>query len=101
MSRAAETEADREGMRLLQAAGIDPSGMITFFDKLPGAERGGGGGDFTRYLRTHPTTAERIATLRALAATGPKPTARLLPDDDWSDVKSLCGALPPPRARRR
>ena len=100
MTRAAETEADAEGMRLLQEAGIDPQGMITFFEKLSKRE-GGGTGSLPLYLRTHPTTNERIATLRALAAAGPKAERRLLPDDDWNDVKSLCGSLPPPSSRPR
>jgi beta-barrel assembly-enhancing protease len=94
MSRAAESEADRDGMRLLQQAGIDSEGMITFFEKLAKLEGERGGGSLTRYLRTHPTTADRIATLRALAAAAPRPTARLLPDEDWDNVKSLCGELP-------
>jgi predicted Zn-dependent protease len=102
MSRAAEAEADREGMRLLQRAGIDPEGMITFFEKLSARERGRAGDDgLGRYLRTHPTTAERIATLRVMAAAAPKPERRLLADDDWNDVKALCGALPASRPRRR
>jgi predicted Zn-dependent protease len=98
MSRAAEAEADREGMRLLQEAGIDAQGMITFFEKLSRHE-GGRGDAVPRYLRTHPTTTERIATLRALAAAAPKPERRLLPDADWNDVKSLCGELPAPPPR--
>jgi beta-barrel assembly-enhancing protease len=93
MSRAAESEADREGMRLLQQAGIDTAGMITFFEKLMERERKGG--DIVpRYLRTHPTTAERIATLRALAAAAARPERRLLSDDEWNDIKNLCGELP-------
>jgi predicted Zn-dependent protease len=94
MSRAAEIEADREGMRLLQEAGIDSDGMIAFFEKLSSRERERRGDALTRYLRTHPATTERIATLRALAAAAPRPERRLLPDDDWDDIKSLCGELP-------
>lgn len=102
MSRAAESEADHDGMRLLQEAGIDTQGMITFFEKLSSRERGRGNDTLTRYLRTHPTTAERIATLRALAAAVPKPERRLLPDDDWNDIRSLCEGLPAPaRSPRR
>ena len=96
MSRAAESEADHDGMRLLQEAGIDTQGMITFFEKLSSRERGRGNDTLTRYLRTHPTTSERIATLRALAAAAPKPERRLLPDDDWNDIRRLCEGLPAP-----
>src|SRR6266403_1936285 len=102
MSRAAESEADHDGMRLLQEAGIDTQGMITFFEKLSSHERGRGNDSLTRYLRTHPTTAERISTLRALAATTPKPERRLLPDDDWNDIRRVCEGLPAPvRSPRR
>ena len=94
MTRAAESEADRDGMRLLQQAGIDPRGMITFFEKLAKIEGEHGGASLPRYLRTHPATAERIATLRTLAAGAPPPPQRLLPDDEWDNVKSLCGELP-------
>ena len=93
MSRAAESEADRDGIRLLQEAGIDTAGMITFFEKLRAQERGSGE-IVPRYLRTHPTTADRIATLRALAAAGARPAVRLLPDDDWDDIKNLCEERP-------
>jgi predicted Zn-dependent protease len=93
MSRAAESEADHDGIQLLQDAGIDTAGMITFFEKLMERERKGA--DIVpRYLRTHPTTAERIATLRALAAAAARPERRLLPDDEWNDIKNLCGELP-------
>jgi Zn-dependent protease with chaperone function len=94
MSRAAESEADRDGVRLLQDAGVDTAGMITFFEKLSTYERERGGDSLTRYLRSHPTTAERIATLRELAAAAPRAERRLLAADDWNDVKSLCGELP-------
>jgi predicted Zn-dependent protease len=87
-------------MRLLQAAGIDPAGMISFFEKMS-ARDAGRSDAVTRYLRTHPTTGERIATLRALAAAVPKPERRLLPDDDWDAVKDACGETAAPPSRRR
>jgi beta-barrel assembly-enhancing protease len=93
MSRAAEIEADQEGMRRIQEARVDPAGTITFFEKLAKREREHND-SLARYLRTHPTTMERIASLRALAAMAPGPPERLLPDDDWNAVKSLCGELP-------
>jgi predicted Zn-dependent protease len=67
--------------------------MITFFEKLAKREREHDD-SLARYLRTHPTTAERIASLRALAVMAPGRPERLLPDDDWNAVKSLCGELP-------
>ncbi len=86
-SRGAEEEADREGMRLIQAAQIDPSGMIRFFEtvkaKTANAELPG-------YLSTHPETDQRIARLKALAAEVPVHPKPLLPDDRWDDIKNLC-----------
>jgi len=86
-SRGAEEEADREGMRLIQAAQIDPSGMIRFFEtvkaKTANAELPG-------YLSTHPETDQRLARLKALAAEVPVHSTPLLPDGRWEDVKNLC-----------
>jgi Zn-dependent protease with chaperone function len=95
MSRQAESEADRDGMRLLQRTGIDPGGMVSFFEKLQAKDKRAGDSGLSRYLATHPATAERIAALRAMAAESPKPPQRLLPDVDWSDVKTMCGAARP------
>jgi predicted Zn-dependent protease len=97
MTRQAEEEADRDGMRLMQQAGIDPAAMVSFFEKLQKTEKGARDSTLSRYLATHPATAERIATLRAMAEAGPKPDKRLLPDVDWNDVKTMCGAVQKPR----
>jgi predicted Zn-dependent protease len=89
-SRVSEAEADREGFRMLAAAGIDPAGMIAFFESL---ERGGDPSrarNLTRYLSSHPLTGDRIRTLRALAAASSGTYARLLPDYDWRDIARIC-----------
>ena len=58
--RAAEREADREGLRVLANSRFDPNGMTQFLRKL------GGGGDsrysgITAYLTSHPLTADRVS----------------------------------------
>lgn len=98
MSRQAEAEADRDGMRMLHAAGIDTAGMVTFFEKLATRQGDPGQG---RFLMSHPTPRERLASLRALSAQWPRPAARLMTGYEWSDIKRLCGSEPPPRSRRR
>jgi predicted Zn-dependent protease len=98
MSRQAEAEADRDGMRMLHAAGIDTAGMVTFFEKLTKQHGDPGHGKF---LMSHPAPQERLASLRALSAQWPRPTARLMADYDWNDIKTMCGSEPPTRSPRR
>jgi predicted Zn-dependent protease len=75
---------------MLQAAGIDPAGMLAFFramEKLEGTQP-----SLARYLSTHPASSERLQALSAAAAAGPKAPARLLAGYDWNDIKKICGA---------
>jgi Zn-dependent protease with chaperone function len=59
-SRDAEREADRDGLRRLVAARIDPGGMVRFFEKLAREQSMAP----PVLLSTHPATEERIAELR-------------------------------------
>lgn len=88
-ARADEEEADAEGMRLVMAAQIDPRGMISFFDTL---ERitGSSSGMLT-YLSTHPATAERRATLSAIADAAPVVAVPLSTGGtEWSELVQRC-----------
>src|SRR3990172_1837676 len=86
--RVGEEEADREGMRMLRAARVDPEGMITFMEGLRRKE--GDPAGFLRYLSTHPTTADRIERLRSLAGAPGRPSIKLLPDSDWTALRERC-----------
>jgi predicted Zn-dependent protease len=97
-SRQNEEEADRDGLRMLMAAGIHPAGMIEFFRKMAAHE--GAGGVLPRYLSSHPASADRVARLTALAASAP-PAPPLLPDHDWTDVRTMCGSAPRPESPAR
>jgi beta-barrel assembly-enhancing protease len=91
-SRAAEEEADREGMRLLQAAGVDPRGMVTFFGRLE--EHHGDVPRMATYFSTHPRTEARIRQLERML---PEPRGAPLPVMDagaWAAVRGACAALP-------
>ena len=65
-SREDETEADEYGARYTSAAGYDPNGLITFFDKLRKME--GSSPGLAKFLSDHPTTPDRIAHLRQYIA---------------------------------
>ena len=95
-SRRAEEEADRDGMKLLLAARVAPDGMIGFFDELA---KGDQPRRVLRYLSTHPSPSDRIATLRELAARAPGPPTPVLTDQQWQDLKAICiRPHPAPRA---
>jgi beta-barrel assembly-enhancing protease len=86
--RGDEAEADREGLGMLRAARIAPGGMIGFFATL--AEGEGGASALTTYLSTHPRSEDRMETLATLAAETPYVAEPLLPDFDWSRVRTPC-----------
>jgi predicted Zn-dependent protease len=91
-SRQSEEEADAEGLRTLRAAGIDPAGMIAFFESLrrTGPELPGA----LAYLSTHPPTEARIARLRRLAAAPAGRPSPVLTPEAWAELKTICRAKP-------
>jgi predicted Zn-dependent protease len=80
-SRASEAEADRIGMEIAAKAGYDPRSAATLWQKM---EKVGGAGP-PQFLSSHPSPANRQATLTALApqmmayyqAPGARPVYRL------------------------
>jgi Zn-dependent protease with chaperone function len=95
--RGEEEESDREGMAMVLAAGIDPNGMVRFFQELKKLDKMP---DFMKYISTHPATGDRIEALTQQAkGKGPKGEAlpavkiaykkdpegrrELLPDVQW------------------
>jgi beta-barrel assembly-enhancing protease len=78
-TRSNEHEADRVGIEVLAAAGFDPNGIASFFEKLSrryGVARQG----VPEMLQTHPVTANRIAEARS--------RARQLPQTRVTDSRS-------------
>jgi len=97
--RQAEEEADREGMRMLQRARVDPRGMVTFFGRLQ--ERVGDVPRVAAYLSTHPRTEARIARLEGLAAAATDAAEPLIDAEAWEDVRRACAASGPVEPRFR
>lgn len=65
-SREYEREADRVGVRIMAAGGLDPEGMPQFFERL--AEASQYAENPPEYLSTHPLTSRRLTETRDLAA---------------------------------
>ena len=62
-SRDFEREADRVGFQVLQQAGFDVNGMVSFFERLQRATRIHEN-NAPAYLLSHPLTGERIADIQ-------------------------------------
>ncbi len=99
-SRKMEREADRQGMEMILAAGIDPDAMVRLFEKLDAHEKlltqgkkskeSGPDDDpssWTEYLSTHPAGLDRVARLKKQVAKAEKKSyTPLLPDLNWGDT---------------
>jgi predicted Zn-dependent protease len=95
-SRGNEDEADQAGMRMILAAGIDPAGMIGFYDLL--AREGPSLPRALQYLSTHPASVDRVARLRRLAEGSGPPHVSLGLADEWTSLTVRChsAAVPAP-----
>jgi Zn-dependent protease with chaperone function len=81
--REQEAEADRDGLELLARAGLPPTAMATFFERLDRVAPGDG----PEFLSTHPDTAWRIAEIRRRTAALPESPRRPL-GIDWEAVRA-------------
>ncbi|MEO6878635.1 MAG: M48 family metallopeptidase [Gemmatimonadaceae bacterium] len=70
-SRADEVQADEGGLQNVMRVGIDPRGMLTFFEKLVSEEQGASGGAVASWFSDHPGTEDRIADVKRLLAEVP------------------------------
>jgi predicted Zn-dependent protease len=94
-SRQYEEEADEGGIKLLMASGVNPHGMITFFETIP--KESEKSLKLPAYLSTHPELKDRIQRLKWLAQNSPYASVKLLQDYNWKDIYWFCGADNPPR----
>lgn len=94
--RSDENEADEYGARYASAAGYDPRGIATFFQKL---EKGESQPGWASFLSTHPATPDRIQKVdryvveHRLGGAGGRGGA------DLAKVKERLRQLPPPPAK--
>ncbi|MDJ0841750.1 MAG: M48 family metallopeptidase [Acidobacteriota bacterium] len=95
-SRENENDADRTGLRYLEKAQIDPSGIRDFFQKIqttyenqPAATLDGQ----LNFLSTHPATSERIARIEAYLKENPGGSHRQVTDAFTTLKNSLAAYL--------
>jgi beta-barrel assembly-enhancing protease len=93
-SRQAEREADARAVGILKSAQISNRGIIDFFKRMSKMEgvvkdaAGKAAGSALDMLRTHPSTAERLAMFEAQPAYATTPA---LSDEEWRALKGICG----------
>ena len=84
-----EQAADREGLRLLQAARVSPDGMLTFFTRLAG-RRDDRASAVMDYLSTHPRSAARAEALRTRAEGTAYEPSPVLDAAGWDALRRVC-----------
>jgi predicted Zn-dependent protease len=81
--RGDEIEADEGGFRNVVAAGIDPQGMLTFFQKLLSEEqRTGGNGATAGWFSDHPGTQDRVNDIQRMLSQMSASQMRSLIEDE-------------------
>jgi predicted Zn-dependent protease len=82
-SRDLEREADREGVKTLLAAGVDPQGLAEFFAII---EQRAGQPNVPEWAGTHPDNAERIARIEQQLDEAPEQDFEPLLED-WENLR--------------
>ena len=96
-TREAERQADDHAKAILEQSGVDPDGLITFFEliKTKTGEKkaddkktdGAADKNSTSMFSTHPGLSERIESLK----TAPKwQSTPILTDDEWKALQAIC-----------
>lgn len=91
--RDAEREADRLGAANLAAAGLDPSGMVTFFQKLA-VMRDGQSNAVDWFFASHPEPSERVDNVQDLLGTLRLSGETIGTPQRFSTVKARLATLP-------
>jgi beta-barrel assembly-enhancing protease len=101
-SRADEVQADEGGFNNVINAGINPRGMLTFFQKLMAEEQQNGGGNASAWFSDHPGTQDRIADIqRMLSESGNRIGGLRTDSQGFQSMKARLRQLPAaPRATK-
>lgn len=96
-SRDSENEADATAIPLLMAAGINPIGLMTFFETML-EERERRPSTIEQWFSTHPLTEERLAQVRAMIARIPESERRdlIVDTQQYEEFKARLARYPAP-----
>jgi len=97
-SRTDESQADNQAVKNTIAAGINPHGVVTMFEKLI-AERKSRPDAVSAFFATHPGEEDRIAAVQAAINQYPASALRGLTTNttNYNTFKARFRSLPPPR----
>jgi len=85
-SRGAEKEADSLGAQYTWAAGYDPNGLVTFFEKIQAMHKNNPSG-FSKLFMSHPATPDRIEAVKELITRFPDREEYIVSTSDFNKVK--------------
>jgi predicted Zn-dependent protease len=98
-SRTDEQQADEGGFKNEMNAGLNPTGMLTFFQKLLAEEQQSGGGRsaVSGWFADHPGTQDRIADVQRMLAGVPQSKLNSLRTNSqaFNTMKARLSQLPP------
>ena len=90
-TRDAERRADAHALRIMEASGVDPAGLINFFefikDKYGSKSDDDDNSDVLSLFSSHPGTSERIESLKEAPAWETRP---VLSETEWIALKAIC-----------
>ena len=104
-SRADEVQADEGGFQNVVRAGLNPTGMLTIYQKLLQEEqsKGGGSGGVSAWFTDHPGTQDRIADIQRMLGQVPQSQLSSLTTDTpaYDRIHQRVLALPPAPAPKQ
>ena len=103
-SRTDEVQADEGGFKNEMNAGLNPRGMLTFFQKLLAEEQqSGGSGATAGWFADHPGTQDRIADVQRMLSQVPATTLNSLRKDSnaFQSMHQRLSQLPAPPVASR
>ncbi len=86
-TREMEVEADQNSLRYMIKAGYDPSGLITFMNKIYRLSLTSGP-RIPVYLSTHPAIEDRISLMGNLLQAGPKPAGPFKASETYRKIQA-------------